>query len=131
MRLGQLSRKINIKSTDIVEFIEKEFNDTIKNHPNCKVPDEYLTSIQSNFLIEDIEDSTHEEEESLDERKNKAWSLGSDDESTKEDKDDNFKEDDSSIQKPKVEPKKEEKISPDNDEDDELSVPAFIRKKMK
>jgi hypothetical protein len=67
MRLGQLSRKINIKSTDIVEFIEKEFNDTIKNHPNCKVPDEYLTSIQSNFLIEDIEDSTHEEEESLDE----------------------------------------------------------------
>jgi cell division protein FtsZ len=70
-------------------------------------------------------------EESLDERKNKAWSLGSDDESTKEDKDDNFKEDDSSIQKPKVEPKKEEKISPDNDEDDELSVPAFIRKKMK
>ncbi|MCF7795232.1 cell division protein FtsZ [Patescibacteria group bacterium] len=71
-------------------------------------------------------------EVSLDERKNRAWSLGSNNESKKEleDESDN-KKDDSIIQKPKVEPKKEEKIISDNDEDDELSVPAFIRKKMK
>jgi cell division protein FtsZ len=68
-------------------------------------------------------------EASLDERKNKAWSLGSDNETRKEEDDNKVKEDESSIQKPKVEPKKEEKISPDND--DELNVPAFIRKKMK
>lgn len=68
---------------------------------------------------------------SLDERKNKAWSLGSNDETKKEDDDNKVEEDESIIQKPKVEPKKEEKVSNDNDEDDELSVPAFIRKKMK
>ncbi|MFP4514991.1 MAG: cell division protein FtsZ [Parcubacteria group bacterium] len=68
---------------------------------------------------------------SLDEMKNKAWSLGADSDEKKEDDKDKFKEDDSVIQKPKVEPKKEEKTISDNDEDDELSVPAFIRKKMK
>merc|ERR1711916_228389 len=50
--MGQLSRKINVKSSEIVDFIEKEFNDSIKNHPNCKIPDEYITRIESNFLIE-------------------------------------------------------------------------------
>ncbi|HKK53986.1 MAG TPA: cell division protein FtsZ [Patescibacteria group bacterium] len=68
---------------------------------------------------------------SLDERKNKAWSLGSNDETKIEGDDNKVKENDFSIQKPKVEPKKQEKNLTEDDEDDELSVPAFIRKKMK
>jgi cell division protein FtsZ len=70
-------------------------------------------------------------ENSLDERKNKAWSLGSSDKIKKDEDENKFKDNDSSIQKPKVEPKKQEKRLSEDDEDDELSVPAFIRKKMK
>jgi cell division protein FtsZ len=77
-----------------------------------------------------VKKNEEKKEYSLDESKNRAWSLGTNDK-TKTEEDDNIKEDDYSIQKPKVEPKKQEKISPEDDEDDELSVPAFIRKKMK
>jgi cell division protein FtsZ len=70
-------------------------------------------------------------ENSLDERKNKTWSLGSSDKIKKDEDENKFKDNDSSIQKPKVEPKKQEKRLSEDDEDDELSVPAFIRKKMK
>jgi cell division GTPase FtsZ len=76
-----------------------------------------------------VKKNEEKKEYSLDESKNRAWSLGTNDK-TKTEEDDNIKEDDYSIQKPKVEPKKQEKISPEDDEDDELSVPAFIRKKM-
>jgi cell division protein FtsZ len=78
-----------------------------------------------------IRKQEEKQEFSLDEKKNKAWSLGTNEENKKEDDDNKIKEDEATIQKPKVEPKKEEKIANDNDEDDELSVPAFIRKKMK
>ncbi len=68
---------------------------------------------------------------SFDEDKNKAWSLGSEEEKNGANQNKTNLKDDNEIKKPKVEPKKQEKIKNDEDEDDELSVPAFIRKKMK
>jgi hypothetical protein len=64
MRLGQLSRKINAKTSEIISFIEKDFNDTIEDHPNTKVPDIYIARIEQFFLlqqseiIEEVKDST-------------------------------------------------------------------------
>ncbi|MDX1652093.1 MAG: hypothetical protein R3277_06350 [Brumimicrobium sp.] len=49
MRLGQISRKLGVKSSEVIQYIEKEFNQEIKNHPNCKIPDELVDKIESHF----------------------------------------------------------------------------------
>ncbi|MCF7820022.1 MAG: cell division protein FtsZ [Candidatus Pacebacteria bacterium] len=57
------------------------------------------------------------------------WSVAEEDKEEEEDK--KVEEDDrNAISRPKIEPKKEDKTAKNDDEDDELSVPAFIRKKM-
>lgn len=59
MRLGQLSRKLNVKSGEIIARVEKKFDVTIKDHPNCKIPDEFLVDLLSHF--EDNRPSTEKE----------------------------------------------------------------------
>lgn len=45
MRLGQLARKINTKTSQIVSFLEKEKNVILNIHPNSKIPDEFVDEI--------------------------------------------------------------------------------------
>ena len=55
MRLGQLSRKINTSTSEIISFIENDFNETLEDHPNTKVPDIYITRIEQFFLLRKAE----------------------------------------------------------------------------
>jgi hypothetical protein len=52
MRLGQLSRKLELSTSKIVTFIEKEFEVTLENHPNTKIDDSFLEKIESEFKVE-------------------------------------------------------------------------------
>lgn len=52
MRLGQLSRKLELSTSKIVAFIEKEFEVSLENHPNTKVDDAFLERIESEFKVE-------------------------------------------------------------------------------
>jgi len=45
MRLGQLARKINTKTSQIVSFLEKEKNVILNIHPNSKIPDAFVDEI--------------------------------------------------------------------------------------
>ena len=49
MRLGQLARQLEVKTDDIVTFLEKEKELTIKSHPNSKVEDELIPLIEEHF----------------------------------------------------------------------------------
>ena len=49
MRLGQLARQLEIKTDEIVSFLEKEKNISIKSHPNSKVEDELIPLISEYF----------------------------------------------------------------------------------
>ena len=51
MRLGQLSRQLNIKPTVIVDFLEKEHNLTIENGLNTKVDDKHTELVILNFEV--------------------------------------------------------------------------------
>lgn len=88
MRLGQLSRKLNVKSGEIIALVEKKFDVTIKDHPNCKIPDEFLVDLLSHFeanrpstekeLVEEVEEknaetpSVEEEKKVADSSENEA-----------------------------------------------------------
>ena len=52
MRLGQLSRKLDLSTSKIVTFIKKEFEVNIENHPNTKIDDSFLEKINNEFKIE-------------------------------------------------------------------------------
>ncbi len=52
MRLGQLSRKLELPSSKIITFIEKEFEVTINEHPNTKIDDSFLEKIEAEFKVE-------------------------------------------------------------------------------
>jgi len=49
MRLGQLSRKLDISTTKIVSFIEEKFETTVENHPNTKIEDDFVETIETKF----------------------------------------------------------------------------------
>jgi len=49
MRLGQLSRKINVKPTDIIEYLDKDLKVKMNSHLNSKVEDQYVDLIISHF----------------------------------------------------------------------------------
>lgn len=50
MRLGQLSRKLELPTAKIIAFIEKEFEVTISDHPNTKIEDSFLDKIEAKFI---------------------------------------------------------------------------------
>src|SRR5690554_8072650 len=65
MRLAQIARKLKVKSTKIVDFIEHKFEIQIPHAPNTKIPDEYIDDILVHFTPEE----TEAEVASLDESK--------------------------------------------------------------
>jgi hypothetical protein len=63
MRLGQLSRKINTKTSEIIDYLKAAHQVDISNHPNSKVPEEYLSFIEKHFQPSEIETSLPKESE--------------------------------------------------------------------
>lgn len=55
MRLGQLSRKINIKPEVIIDFVKKEFNQEIGSHLNSKVEDDIAKKVQNHFFTPPVD----------------------------------------------------------------------------
>ena len=51
MRLAQLSRKLNIKPSEIVSFIEENFNEKIENDRNTKISSDFTTEIINHFDV--------------------------------------------------------------------------------
>lgn len=51
MRLGQFSRKYEIKSNEVVEVLDKHFR-SVNNHPNVKLTDEELAFLLTHFDTE-------------------------------------------------------------------------------
>lgn len=56
MRLGQLSRKISISSSEILDYIESELGVHIDASLNSKIEDQYLNQIIDHFTIIDTPD---------------------------------------------------------------------------
>ncbi len=46
MRLGQLSRKLQVKTAEIIDVLQSNFDIVISNHPNSKVPDEVVVELE-------------------------------------------------------------------------------------
>lgn len=49
MRLGQLSRKVNVKPTEILSYLKNEFDVELGSHLNTKVEDELADKVINNF----------------------------------------------------------------------------------
>lgn len=46
MRLGQLSRKLQVKTAEIIDVLQSNFDIVITNHPNSKVPEEVVHELE-------------------------------------------------------------------------------------
>ena len=64
MRLGQLARKLDIKTEQIVSYIAEEKKIAIKEHPNSKVEDDLVPLIEAHFTpqVEEVETIVEVEE---------------------------------------------------------------------
>ncbi len=63
MRLGQLSRQVNVSQKEIVSFLKKERGIELKVHPNVKVEDEFVELIANQFEVKPSAEATTEEPE--------------------------------------------------------------------
>jgi len=52
MRLGQLARKLEVKSADIVSYLANEHKAEISAHPNSKVDDKLVSAVSKHFLVD-------------------------------------------------------------------------------
>ena len=61
MRLGQLSKQVETKPQNIVDFVKKIFDVEIKNHPNVKIQDEWENDIVAEFAkAVEVKEATEE-----------------------------------------------------------------------
>lgn len=51
MRLGQLSRKVNVKPTEILSYLKNEFDVEIGTHLNTKVEDALTEKVMAKFVV--------------------------------------------------------------------------------
>lgn len=67
MRLGQLSRQLEVSSDQIAKLLNENFRE-VSSHPNVKLTEEELEFVQNHFHVEEetIEDSTPEVDSSSD-----------------------------------------------------------------
>lgn len=65
MRLGQLSRKLQVKTAEIIDFLQSEYDVVINNHPNSKVPEELLALLEDRFKKEIVLESAAELENAI------------------------------------------------------------------
>lgn len=57
MRLGQLSRKLQVKTAEIIDLLQSEYDVAINNHPNSKVPEELVAHLEDRFKKEIVLES--------------------------------------------------------------------------
>lgn len=57
MRLAQIARKLKVKTSEVVAFVDQKFGDQIVHAPNTRIPDEYVNAILEHFTV-------HQEEKS-------------------------------------------------------------------
>lgn len=55
MRLGQFARKLEVKPSEIADFLNSEHDQSISVHPNSKIPDELLQIVEERFAIAKVE----------------------------------------------------------------------------
>lgn len=60
MRLAQIARKLKVKTSEVVAFVDQKFEDQIQNAPNTKIPDEYVNDIIAHFSV--VEEETIQKE---------------------------------------------------------------------
>ena len=65
MRLGQLSRKIKVKSTEIIDFTELEYGVKLDASLNAKVDDHLAKQIIAHFTKASEEVTTPEDQEAI------------------------------------------------------------------
>lgn len=65
MRLGQLSRKLQVKTAEIIDFLQSEYDVVINNHPNSKVPEELLALLEDHFKKDIVLESAAELENAI------------------------------------------------------------------
>lgn len=65
MRLGQFSRKYEVKSSEIVEILDKHFR-TVNNHPNIKLTSEELSYLLNQFEVRETEEGSHLQDNATD-----------------------------------------------------------------
>lgn len=53
MRLGQFARKLEVKPSEIAEFLNSEHGLEISVHPNSKIPEALLDSVKEKFYVEE------------------------------------------------------------------------------
>ncbi|MDX1445803.1 hypothetical protein [Lishizhenia sp.] len=56
MRLGQLARRLSIKTDKIVKFLDESKDTQIGTHPNTKIPDEFVDDVINHFKPEPIKE---------------------------------------------------------------------------
>lgn len=60
MRLAQLARKIQVKPSELINFILNQFDHKINSTPNTVIPKEYLGAIVEHFVLKkETNDTTH------------------------------------------------------------------------
>ncbi len=57
MRLAQIARKLKVKTSEVVAFVDQKFGDQIVHAPNTRIPDDYVNAILEHFTV-------HQEEKS-------------------------------------------------------------------
>ena len=53
MRLGQLSRKVNVSYTEVLDYLENELDVHVTASLNAKVEDEYVAKVISHFTVKE------------------------------------------------------------------------------
>eukprot|EP00746_Dinoflagellata_sp_MGD_P012208 gnl/MRDRNA2_/MRDRNA2_125908_c0_seq1.p1 gnl/MRDRNA2_/MRDRNA2_125908_c0~~gnl/MRDRNA2_/MRDRNA2_125908_c0_seq1.p1 ORF type:complete len:276 (+),score=70.03 gnl/MRDRNA2_/MRDRNA2_125908_c0_seq1:40-867(+) len=59
MRLGQLARKLDIKPTEIVNFLKEQHSIELELNPNAKLEDEHVELVNRQYSVEEAEVPTH------------------------------------------------------------------------
>src|SRR5690554_1318158 len=55
MRLAQIARKLKVKTSEVVAFVDQKFEEQIVHAPNTKIPDAYVNDIIEHFTsVEEV-----------------------------------------------------------------------------
>ncbi|PWH86062.1 hypothetical protein [Brumimicrobium oceani] len=57
MRLAQIARKLKVKTSEVVAFVDQKFEEQIVHAPNTKIPDDYVNDIIEHFTVEEKAES--------------------------------------------------------------------------
>lgn len=62
MRLGQFARKLDVKPSEIADFLNSEHGQEISVHPNSKIPEAFLDLVKDKFSPQSIQKESEQSE---------------------------------------------------------------------